>query len=343
MVFDTAGIYSFIATDGALTSASPATFAITPAAVSVTVTNASPTAVPGQLTTFNITISNDGAYAANGVNVVDAIPAGLVAGTVNYFAMDNGLGAAGYTTAGAGGINDTVNLPAGASITYAITGTVDPAATGNLSDSASASTPTGVVNTEANIVGSATTAQASASVALTPQATFSVAITGSDPLTVGGMDIYTIIVTNNGPSNETGVIVQDTFPFLTDVTYSSAVLTAAGTVTGNSSSSAPSSSLTLSETLTMTAGAIVQYTIIGTVAAGASGTLSDSVTVSLAGVNQPATGDTTHSVSALIVDGPSGSVVRQEPLLPRQLLRRIEHRRLQLRLTSTPSPPTKCR
>ena len=103
----------------------------------------------------------------------------------------------------------------------------------------------------------------------------------ADPLPAGGTDIYTIDVTNAGPSDAVGVVLADTFSSLKNVSYSSSDLYApAGSSPATASS--PSGSLSapgpaLSESLNLPAGASIQFIITGTLAAGAPGTLTNTV------------------------------------------------------------------
>ena len=59
---------------------------------------------------------------------------------MTYTASATG-GATGFTASGSGNISNTVNMPAGSTITYTVTGTVGPAATGNLTNTATVTAP----------------------------------------------------------------------------------------------------------------------------------------------------------------------------------------------------------
>ena len=218
------------------------------------------------------------------------------------------MGATGYAHSGAGNINDTVNLPAGAAITYTINGIISPSATGILSDTASVSTLSDVVNTEANVNGSMTTNQSTYQATLTHIADVYVSLAGSDPLTVGGVDIYTIVVTNNGPSDANGVSLADTFSSLTGVAYTSAALYArtgsAPPTAGSASGTLSDANLALGESLNLPAHSVIEYTVTGTVAVGAPATLTDAVSADVpVGDFDPFTNNNTSSVSAAVVDG----------------------------------------
>jgi uncharacterized repeat protein (TIGR01451 family) len=284
------------------------------AAISATVTSAA-TAVPGQSAQFVITISNDGQTNATGVSVADIIPAGFLGAM--YIATDNGLGATGYTASGSGSIGDTVNLPAGAQITYALNGMVSASATGAMTDTVTAATAAGVTNTEANVPAISTTNQGSANVTLTPTADIYVSIASSGPVTIGGNVIYTIIVTNNGPSDLNGATLTDTFSNLTGVSFTSTSLYSVNNpnFVASTPTVSPASGVlagegpTLNETLNMSSGSVLQFTVTGTVAADAPATLTNTVTVAdPAGTSDANSGNNTATVNAA-VNATGGSVV----------------------------------
>ena len=83
----------------------------------------------GGSTTYTIVVSNAGPSYALGASVVDALPAQVSSDT--WTATATG-GANGFSSVGSGAISDTVDLPPGSAITYALTANVDPTATGNL-------------------------------------------------------------------------------------------------------------------------------------------------------------------------------------------------------------------
>lgn len=62
---------------------------------------------------------------------------------VTFTASQHG-GALGFTASGAGNLNDTVTMPARSVITYTVTGTISPSATGQFSDTATVTPPSGV-------------------------------------------------------------------------------------------------------------------------------------------------------------------------------------------------------
>jgi len=120
------------------------------------------------------------------------------------------------TASGSGNINDTVNLLPGGTATYTLTGTVDPAATGTLVNTATAAAPAGM--TDPNPANNSATDTDT----LTPQTDLALTKSAStDPVSPGAPLTYSLTVTNGGPSNATSVTVVDTLPV--GVTFVSSV------------------------------------------------------------------------------------------------------------------------
>ena len=168
--------------------------------LSITKTDGVATAVPGGSVTYTITASNAGPDPVVGATVADTFPA-VLTGTWTCV----GAGGGTCTAAGSGNINDSVNLPAGGSVTYTVSATINASATGTLTNTA---TVTSAVNDPVPANNSATDSDT-----LTPQA--DLAITKTDGVTTatpGGSVTYTITASNAGPSNASGATVADTFP-----------------------------------------------------------------------------------------------------------------------------------
>ena len=94
-----------------------------------------------------------------------------------------------------------------------------------------------------------------------------------DSVVAGLTDTYTITVANAGPSAVTGAPVVDTFPAtLTGVAWTCAA-------TDGGSCAAPSGAGDIATTVNLPAGASATFTATGTLAPGATGTLTDPATV----------------------------------------------------------------
>jgi len=91
--------------------------------------NGPSTVLQGASLTYNVTVTNNGNYpidAADAPTVVDSVPAAVTSATWTCV----GSGGATCDASGTGSINTSnVILPVNASVTYSITGTLDPAAT----------------------------------------------------------------------------------------------------------------------------------------------------------------------------------------------------------------------
>jgi uncharacterized repeat protein (TIGR01451 family) len=185
-------------TDPALTNNSAQTSAVVnPAAdLVVTVADAPDPLYVGATLTYTIGVTNLGPSPAAGVVVTDALPAGL-----NYNSASSSQGSVGAV---GNLVTATLNnLAVGAVAVVTIQTT--PTLAGNFVNAA------GVAGNEADLNPANNSAQTSTLV--NPLANLAVTITGTPaPLYVGGALVYTIGVTNLGPSPATGVTVTDTLP-----------------------------------------------------------------------------------------------------------------------------------
>ncbi len=288
-----AGTYTVVATN-ATTNATrsmvgSATVTIIPVAdLAISVTDGVTTATPGGSVTYTITASNAGPSNVTGATVADTFPASL---TATWTAVGAGGGTA--TASGSGNINDTVNLPAGGSVTYTVTAAISAGATGTLSNTATVSAPGGVTDpTPGN--NSATDSDT-----LAPRA--DLAITKTDGVTVvnaGGTVTYTITASNAGPSNAPGTTVADTLP----ASLSNATWTAVGAGGGTATASGSGN---INDTVNLPAGGSVTYTVTANISGSASGTLSNTATVSApSGVTDPTPGNNSATDSDSVNTAP---------------------------------------
>ena len=85
--------------------------------------------VAGRPTAYTITVTNPlGPSDASGATVIDTFPATLTGVTWTC----TGTGGGACSASGSGNINTPVTVPVGAAVVFTATGTVDPAATGEL-------------------------------------------------------------------------------------------------------------------------------------------------------------------------------------------------------------------
>src|SRR5262249_8280100 len=170
---------------------------LTPQAdLAVTKNDGVTSAVPGTPTTYTITVSNAGPSPLGVFILTDSLPAALLTpalGTPSAGSYDP-----------ATRVSSGLSLPTLHAALPILTGTVDPAATGTLTNTVHVDPPPGVTDpTPGN--NSATDVDT-----LTPQA--NLAITKTDGVTSvvpGTLNTYTIVVSNAGPSAVTGATVSD--------------------------------------------------------------------------------------------------------------------------------------
>jgi uncharacterized repeat protein (TIGR01451 family) len=274
---------------------------LTPQAdLSITKSDGATTAVPGSAIVYTITVTNPGPSDAPGTTVADTFPSDLTG--VTFTSVGAG-GATGNTAAGSGNINDTaVNLPSGSSVTYTVNATVKSSATGSLSNTATV-TAAGSVTDPTPGNNSSTDTDT-----LTPHADLSITKTDGVASKVPGTSVtYTIVVTNNGPSDAPGTTVGDTFPgILSGVTFTSV---AAGGATGNTAAGSGN----INDTLSMPSGSSVTYTVNATVSAAATGTLSNTATVAAGGgVTDPTPGNNSATDTDTLTPSADVSVTKTD-------------------------------
>ncbi len=238
---------------------------LTPQAdVSITKTDGQTSDIPGTSIVYTIVASNAGPSNTPSVTVADTFPATLTGITWTCAGAGGGV----CTASGSGNLNETVNLPVGGSVTFTINATIDPAATGTLSNTATAAAGGGVTDPNAG------NNSATDTTTLTPEADVSITKTDGQTSDIPGTSIvYTIVASNAGPSNAPSVTVADTFPaVLTGITWT-CVGAGGGTCTASGSGD-------LNDTANLPAGGSVTYTVNATIDAAATGTLSNTATVS---------------------------------------------------------------
>ena len=242
--------------------------AITPpsADLQITKTDGVATYAASGTLTYTIVVSNlMGPNNVNNATVTDTFPAQI--SSANWTCV----GAAGAVCAGSGSgnINDLVTLLVGSSVTYTVTVNISPAATGNLTNTASVSLPAGYTDpVPANNTSTDTDSPAVADLQ----------ITNSDNATdyvPNSARTYMVVVSNPvGPGNVNGAVVTDTFP----VQISSADWNCAG---AGGAVCAGSGSGDINDSVNLPVGSSVTYTVNVTIGAGASGALVTTASVSM--------------------------------------------------------------
>ncbi|HXU31496.1 MAG TPA: ExeM/NucH family extracellular endonuclease, partial [Thermoanaerobaculia bacterium] len=167
--------------------------------LSITKTDGVATVTPGGSTTYTITVSNAGPSNTLAA-VFDNFPAAL---TCNWTCV--GAGGGSCTAAGSGNINEPVTLPVGGSVTFTAPCSISASAAGSLTNTASVA---GVATDPSSGNNSATDTDT-----LVGQADIALAksVDNASP-GMGSNVVFTVTATNNGPSDATGVAVNDLLP-----------------------------------------------------------------------------------------------------------------------------------
>jgi uncharacterized repeat protein (TIGR01451 family) len=191
--------------------------------LSITKTQSTPNpAVPGQVVTWTVTVTNNGPSEAAAVTTIDAVTASVTGLSVG------GTDGAACSVTGQNVDCDFVTVANGATRTYTITGMLAANVIGNLSNTATVTSTTADSTPGNNSSTSNTPSAPSADAAIAKTL-----LTGS-PVAAGGTLSYQIVVTNAGPSNLVGASVADTIPAqLTGVTWTCTATGSASCGTAN--------------------------------------------------------------------------------------------------------------
>jgi uncharacterized repeat protein (TIGR01451 family) len=240
------------------------------------------TYTPGGSLTYIIQISNAGPSDVIGGTVSDRFPALIASTTWSCAATGGGS----CTPSGTGDISDTIDLPAGESLTYTVVASVRATATGPLTNTASVAVPAGVTDPDGSNNSDSDTDNATADLAITK-------VADVPYYTPGGPITYTIQVSNAGPSDVTGATVSDAFP--AEVSNPPPSWTCAAP--GGASCSA-SGTGDINDTINLPVGGTVTYTVNVVVDSGASSDILNTASVSPpSGTSDPNTGNNSSTVT----------------------------------------------
>lgn len=226
--------------------------------VAVTKTDTvSGTVIAGNALTYHMDVTNNGPSTANNVVLSDTLPAG-----VTFVSVSSQQGTAshanGLITANIG------TLAPGATVRVTVNITANADARGTLTNTATVTQ----TETDSNTANNSSTINTTINPRIDLQVT-KTKVNPTNPAVPGAPLTYTILVTNNGPSSATSVVMTDVLPNgLTFASGSSTVGTVSNvgqTVTANVGTLAPGASATV--------------TLNANVAASAAGTLANTATV----------------------------------------------------------------
>lgn len=219
---------------------------------------------PGEMVSFTIVVDNNGPAGDMDASVVTSFPTELT----NITWLCNAINGAACAPAGTGSINESVSLIDGSTVTFLVNAQIDPAATGNLMVTSTA-TPTGL-NDPMPGNNSAT------STVMVGMPNFDLEITKTDNETEvfpGDPLTYTITVNHIGDSGMNAT-VTDVFPAgLTNITW---------TCASTSKSTCPASGTgNINAPISILFGDSLTFTVNATVDPGFSGTISNTANVSV--------------------------------------------------------------
>ncbi len=222
-------------------------------------------AMPGDVVTYTVTVTNAGPSDAVGATLTDTVPA-LLSGVTWTCAAVNGACA----SSGTGSLNESINVAVGGTVTFAVTGTVVGSATGTITNTATVAAPAG--GNDPNPVNNSATDTTT----VTPRSDLSITKTDGNLTDIAGTTVtYTIQVSNAGPSMVAAAPVADVLPAaLSNATWS--CISTAG-----SACTALTGTGDISTTVDLLAGGAVTFTVNATIDPGFTGTLSNSATVTM--------------------------------------------------------------
>ena len=217
--------------------------------LTITKTDSVDPVVAGNNLTYTVTVTNNGPSNVGGVVVTDTLPAGVTLVSTSGCAEDP----SGAPTCTLG------SIVAAGSAMYTVTVTVDSDATGTLTNNVSVAASTPLINTGDDSASETTTISQEADLTLTK-------VDDVDPVVAGNTLVYTLEVTNNGPSDAQDVVVTDTLP--------------AGVTLVSTSGCAEDPNAVPTCTLgTLASGNSAQYTVTVTVDSDTTGTLTNDASV----------------------------------------------------------------
>lgn len=213
--------------------------------------------IPGAPLGYAIAVTNNGPSPVSGAAVTDTVPAPLAAFTWSCATCS--------PSTGTGAIDTSIDLAAGESATIMLTGVVSPGTNGAIVNTATVVPPAGITDPAPGNNASTDTGSAD------PRADVSISKTSTpSPYVPGNPLRYTFTVANNGPSNASGIRIQDVVP----ADLSSFAWTCA--------SCTPSSGMGDIDTVVdLTAGQSVSITLDGTVPSSTTSTITNTATVAV--------------------------------------------------------------
>ncbi|MFE0172403.1 hypothetical protein ACFWZ2_08810, partial [Streptomyces sp. NPDC059002] len=216
--------------------------------------------VPGEQIQWRVTVKNNGPSRARNVVVRDAVPSDVSRARMRAESDDTDCPFTGTTAA-----CPAVELAPGASVSYLLTGVLDPGVT---------TTPVNTATVTGGPDPSAATRTATASTSASPQGRASLTVTKvllTSPVVAGQTIQWRVTVKNDGPSTARDIVVRDRIP--ASVTGSRKVADSDGTecpITDNEA---------VCPAFDLAVGATKTFTVTGVLSSEATTTPTNTVTV----------------------------------------------------------------
>ncbi len=278
----------------------------------VTKTDNKTTATPGTSNSYSIVVRNDGFIDVEGISVSDIMPlypansAGYVSGSISWVCETNDANACCNTQSTACGfdsptslvtnnvLNTTIDLGAQTEVTFTLTGNIDTQASGTISNSVTATLPSGVDETDAsnntNIID--TTSLGEASDIVLVKTLESVVQDTVDP-TINHLT-YKVVVSNLGPSSASSVNVIDQLDD-TKIDAASRSWTCASSAGASCTTVGPVTNAPINDQVSLGVNSSVTFTVNLSTNSNAQGKVVNVASVTTAGFD-PVSANNTDSV-----------------------------------------------
>jgi len=237
--------------------------------LSITINDSLGSYTPGGTATYTVVVNNGGPDNVTSASVTVTRPPQITSWTVSCV-PDAGATCTAGPINPPGNISDLINLPVGKRVTYTIVSSISASAVGNLVTTATVTNPGPTPDPNiANNSASDTDSPPSADLAIT--------ITdGISMWTPGGSTTYTVIVTNNGPLNVNGAVLNDNKPAQI-TSWSWTCSPDSGATCGAGSGGPVATGIT--DTANIPSSKKVIYTIIASLGTSIPGNLVNTVTI----------------------------------------------------------------
>jgi len=266
---------------------------VTVADLGVTITDSSATYAPGSTVVYTVVVSNTGVNDSTDATLTIAEPAGIT--FTSWLCAASGTGAC-VNASGVGAISQTsANLPVGETLTFTVNADVPSGFAGPLVNTATVSSATFTDNDTTNDTATDTDAQSSL---------IDLEVSnddGSTTYTAGTTLVYTMSVTNNGPSDASNVNVVNAEP---------AGTTISGWICAGASCPAASGTGAINETAAgLASGVSLVYTVNVAVPVGFSSSLVSTASASATETDSDNTNNSATDTNLQLIDSDNDGIL----------------------------------